>query len=308
MPQARAIVCENTSQGLYRGTVDIPSLAAWFTLHHRPLPWRDDSCSPWGVMVSEVMLQQTPVARVEPVWQEWMDRWPTPPDLASSSQADAVSAWGRLGYPRRAMRLHQAATAISRDHHGHVPQDLDALLALPGIGDYTARAIRTFAFGIPEPVVDTNVRRVIARAVGGQAEAGPPRTTADREAVWEVLSPQSVDTQVQGAKALMELGAVVCTRGSRTVSSALSVTRARGAPLDTPRMRAQKLPRNPALRVVTAKSEESFCGSFVTVTPPCLRAFWITLWHDPAQYERALESLLQDGLAVRETEGIALAR
>lgn len=288
--------------------MDIPSLAAWFTLHHRPLPWRDDSCSPWGVMVSEVMLQQTPVARVEPVWQEWMARWPTPPDLASSSQADAVSAWGRLGYPRRAMRLHQAATAISRDHHGHVPQDLDALLALPGIGDYTARAIRTFAFGIPEPVVDTNVRRVIARAVGGQAEAGPPRTRADREAVWEVLSPQNADTQVLGAKALMELGAVVCSARKPHCEQCPVRDACAWRSAGYPAYEGTKAPTQPRFEGSDRQVRGIILRELRHSDTPVPEGFLVTLWHDPAQYERALESLLQDGLAVREAEGIALTR
>lgn len=259
-------------------------------------------------MVSEVMLQQTPVARVQPVWQDWMDRWPTPPDLASSSQAVAVSAWGRLGYPRRAMRLHQAARVISHDHHGQVPRDLDALLSLPGIGDYTARAIRTFAFGIPEPVVDTNVRRVIARAVDGQAEAGPPRITADRNAVGEVLSPQSVDTQVQGAKALMELGAVVCTARTPHCEQCPLRDACTWRLAGYPAYEGTKAPRQARFEGSDRQVRGIILRELRHSDTPVPEGFLITLWHDPAQYQRALESLLQDGLAVREGEGIALAR
>ena len=137
----------------------------WFMQNARDLPWRRNECSPWGVMVSEFMLQQTPVKRVLPVWEEWMRRWPTPADLAAEPTSEAVRAWGRLGYPRRAQRLHGAAVAIVERHGGEVPADHEALLALPGVGSYTAAAISVFAFGLRETVIDTNIRRVHARAV-----------------------------------------------------------------------------------------------------------------------------------------------
>ncbi len=140
-------------------------VVAWFAQAGRDLPWRRPDCSPWGVLVSEVMLQQTPVARVLPQWEAWMRRWPTPSDLAREAPGEAVRAWHRLGYPRRALNLHAAAAAITERHGGIVPSDVDALLQLPGVGDYTARAVASFAFGLRHPVVDTNVRRVIARAV-----------------------------------------------------------------------------------------------------------------------------------------------
>src|SRR5690606_22848475 len=138
----------------------------WFRDHRRSLPWRDDP-EPWRVMVSEFMLQQTPVSRVLPVFDVWMRRWPTPADLAAEPSGEAVRAWGRLGYPRRALRLHAAAVEISERHGGEVPDSYEELLALPGVGDYTAAAISSFAFGRRAVVLDTNVRRVFARAVGG---------------------------------------------------------------------------------------------------------------------------------------------
>src|SRR5690606_7452204 len=137
---------------------------AWFDHAARDLPWRRPECSPWGVLVSEIMLQQTPVVRVLPAWMSWMERWPTPAHLAAASQADAVRAWDRLGYPRRAKRLWECAGEIVRRHGGEVPDDEEELLALPGIGAYTAAAVRSFAFGRRAVVLDTNVRRVIARA------------------------------------------------------------------------------------------------------------------------------------------------
>jgi A/G-specific adenine glycosylase len=256
--------------------------------------------------VSEVMLQQTPVARVEPVWHHWMQRWPTPTDLAQSSLADAVIAWGRLGYPRRAMRLHQAALMITQEHAGLVPSDLGALLALPGIGDYTARAIRTFAFGIPEPVVDTNVRRVMARALEGHGEAGPPRVRAERDRLWGVLSSQTSDSQVEAAKAIMELGATICTaRAPRCEECPLSASCA---------WRAAGFP---AYAGVRAPTQARFEGSDRQVRGIILRElrhsdipvpeeFLTTLWQDQQQLRRALDSLIADGLATKDDEGIAL--
>src|SRR2546423_2179533 len=162
-------------------------LIAWFDAHARDLPWRRADAGPWGVLVSEVMLQQTPVSRVEPVWCQWLARWPTPGDLAADPPAEAIRAWGRLGYTRRALRLHECATAMVARHGGAVPSDLADLLALPGIGGYTARAVAAFAFGQRQPVVDTNVRRVVARAVAGEPDSGPATTAADLAAVTELL-------------------------------------------------------------------------------------------------------------------------
>ena len=141
----------------------VRALIRWFDVHERPLPWR--STTPWGVLVSEFMLQQTPVDRVLPVWPQWMERWPTPADLASAPMGDALRAWGRLGYPRRAQRLHQSAVVIVEQHGGEVPADVTALRQLPGVGDYTAAAILAFAFDRRSIVLDTNVRRVLSRTL-----------------------------------------------------------------------------------------------------------------------------------------------
>jgi A/G-specific adenine glycosylase len=151
----------------------------WFLAEARDLPWRRTDTTPWGVMVSEFMLQQTPVARVEPVWTAWMATWPTPAALAAAGRAEVLRAWGKLGYPRRALRLHAAAEAIRDAHGGVVPSDVDALEALPGVGAYTARAVAAFGYGRRCPVVDTNVRRVVARAIHGAGDAGPSRVAAD---------------------------------------------------------------------------------------------------------------------------------
>jgi A/G-specific adenine glycosylase len=185
----------------------------WYDANKRDLPWRQPGTSAWAVLVSEVMLQQTPVIRVEPAWRSWMTRWPTPADLAEDPPAEAIRMWGRLGYPRRAMRLHACAVALVEQHDGAVPSDLDQLLALPGVGSYTARAVATFAYGQRHPVVDTNVRRVVARAVEGKPDAGPSTTAADLTAMAELL-PEDAATAARASIALMELGAIVCTARS----------------------------------------------------------------------------------------------
>jgi len=133
------------------------------------------------------MLQQTPVARVLPTWRAWMNRWPTPADLAASPTSEVIRAWDRLGYPRRAIRLHRAAQVIVADHGGFVPSDLDALLSLPGVGEYTAGAVRAFAFDIPALTLDTNVRRVLARYLQGQALPTGQVTRAERELTWSIM-------------------------------------------------------------------------------------------------------------------------
>src|SRR6201994_4667561 len=143
--------------------VDPGELLRWYGEFQRDLPWRRPGVSAWQVLVSEFMLQQTPVARVEPIWCDWVARWPTPSATAAASAGDVLRAWGKLGYPRRAKRLHECATVIARDHGDRVPEDVETLLTLPGVGSYTARAIACFAYGQPVPVVDTNVRRVVAR-------------------------------------------------------------------------------------------------------------------------------------------------
>ncbi len=191
----------------------VASVIDWFAREARDLPWRRDDCSAWGVLVSEVMLQQTPVVRVEPVWREWMERWPTPADLARASQADAVRAWGRLGYPRRAKRLWECAVVLVERHGGDVPRAEDDLLALPGIGAYTAAAIRAFAYGERDVVLDTNVRRVIGRAWRSQPLPPTHLTRSEREHA-ETLVPADAVASVAWNAGAMELGALVCTARS----------------------------------------------------------------------------------------------
>ncbi len=177
-------------------------LRGWYAREARALPWRSDP-DPWAVLVSEAMLQQTQVSRVVPIFRAFLARWPTPAALAAAPVGDVVAAWQGLGYNRRAVRLHQAACAIVAEHDGAVPADVAALRALPGVGDYTARAVAAFAHGRPEAPVDANVARVLSRLAG--------RALSPREA--QRLGDGLVDADDPAAwgQALMELGALVCT-------------------------------------------------------------------------------------------------
>src|ERR1700756_4323762 len=143
------------------------AVLGWYAAHARDLPWRAPGVSPWAVLVSEIMLQQTPVSRVPPAYRAWLDRCPTPAALAADPAGEAVRQWGRLGYPRRALRLHETATIVTEKYAGELPATRDELLALPGIGAYTAAAVAVFAFGRKHAVLDTNVRRVLARVESG---------------------------------------------------------------------------------------------------------------------------------------------
>lgn len=278
-------------------------LTRWFDSEKRDLPWRLSDCDAWGVLVSEIMLQQTPVSRVLPAYAAWMKRWPTPVALAADSAAEAVRMWDRLGYPRRARRLHQTATVLANQHGGLVPQSLEALLALPGVGDYTARAVRCFAFGIPEPVVDTNVRRVIARTVLGEGRAGPPRLVPDRLATEELLATLEGDLQrCSGAAALMELGAVICTANNPSCDR---------CPLaDTCAWKKAGYPSYqgplPAKQATYQGSDRQVRGIILSELRqsdiPIPRNFFDTLWPDPKQLSRAFTSLTDDGLVEESDE------
>ncbi len=274
-----------------------PRIVAWFTQNARDLPWRRPGFSPWGVLVSEIMLQQTPVARVIPRLEHWLARWPTPDALAADSPAEAVRAWQSLGYPRRALALHAAAVAISERHSGVVPDDVDALLALPGIGDYTARAVAAFAYGRPVPVVDVNTRRVLARAVHGQGEAGPARTRVDLAAMQELLPSDPADAQAFNAGA-MELGQTVCV--ART-------PRCEACPIAE--LCAWRAAGYPAYDGPAAPKQARYEGSDRQVRGLIMRGLRHSdepvpaeaielLWPDAVQRERALTGLLRDGLAV----------
>ncbi|GAA4349452.1 HhH-GPD family protein [Angustibacter luteus] len=278
----------------------VGALVGWYDANARELPWRQPDRTAWGVLVSEVMLQQTPVRRVEPVWRTWMQRWPTPSDLAAASAGDAVRAWERLGYPRRALRLHAAATQIRDRHAGVVPDDLDELRVLDGIGEYTAAAVATFAFGQRHAVLDTNVRRVLARAVQGRAQAAPALTAAERATATSLL-PDDDATAARWAIAVMELGALVCTArqpqcGDCPIADRCAWQLAGAPPYDGPPRRGQtwhgtdRQVRGRLLAVLRAAHRPVRRADLVRAVPDDdLR--------DPHQRDRCLAGLVHDGLA-----------
>jgi A/G-specific adenine glycosylase len=277
-------------------------LIEWYSKNKRDLPWRQRGTTAWGVLVSEIMLQQTPVARVEPIWLEWMARWPVPAKLAAASQGEVVRAWGKLGYPRRALRLHAAAAVIAAEHDDVVPADVDTLLALPGIGAYTARAVAAFAYGKRVPVVDTNVRRVVARAVHGAGDAGPASNTRDMADV-DALLPADDAPAATMSIALMELGALICTaRSPRCVDCPL-LTECAWQQAGRPEYTG---PLKPVQRF--AGTDRQVRGLLLDVLRdtdgPVERARLDAVWADSAQRDRCLDSLLVDGLLEQTNAGL----
>lgn len=280
--------------------ISVTNLLDWYDRSRRDLPWREPGVSAWQILVSEFMLQQTPVARVLPIWSDWVRRWPTPSATAAASAADVLRAWGKLGYPRRAKRLHECATVIARDHDDVVPDDVDTLLTLPGVGSYTARAVACFAYRRRVPVVDTNVRRVVARVVHGLADAGAPSVTRDHANVSALLPDDA--TAPQFSVALMELGATVC---------AARAPRCGLCPLGQCAWRRAGYPaaQGPPRRVQTyAGTDRQVRGRLLDVLrakdSPASRAELDVAWlTDNAQRDRALYSLLTDGLVTQTRDG-----
>ncbi|MBV8348412.1 MAG: A/G-specific adenine glycosylase [Mycolicibacterium sp.] len=281
-----------------RRTIDTDQLLAWYETARRDLPWRAPGVSPWQILVSEFMLQQTPVVRVRPVWQDWVRRWPTPSATAAATPADVLRAWGKLGYPRRAKRLHECATVIARDHADVVPDDVETLEQLPGVGSYTARAIACFAYGKRVPVVDTNVRRVMARAMRGEADAAS--NGRDLAELARILPKDAMAPRF--SVALMELGATVCTARS---------PRCGLCPLSACAWRAAGHPPSamPVRRTQTyAGTDRQVRGRLLDVlrrnNSPVTRAELDVAWlSDTEQRDRALASLLADGLVEHTADG-----
>ena len=273
----------------------VAAILEWFAREGRVLPWREPGVSPWGVLVSEVMLQQTPVSRVLPAWGAWMERWPTPAALAAEPRAEVVRAWGRLGYPRRAQRLWESAVAIERQFAGSVPDEEALLRQLPGVGEYTAAAVVAFAFGRRTVVLDTNVRRVVARMVSGVEAPASHLTNAERS-LAATLVPRDAAASAAWNVAAMELGAIVCTsrapRCAACPAAASCAWLAAGRPPATPVRRAaqqwtgsDRQVRGRVLALLRAAATP------VTVTGS------VALEDiEPGQLDRCLEGLVGDGL------------
>ncbi len=269
-------------------------ILTWYATHARDLPWRHADASPWAVLVSEIMLQQTPVARVLPVYTEWLKRWPTPASLAEETPGDAVRAWGRLGYPRRALNLHASSRAVVERHGGVVPSAYDELRALPGVGAYTAAAVASFAYGRRHAVLDTNVRRVFARLVTG-VEYPPKAQTAAEVRLAESVLPPEPEVAARWAVAVMELGALVCTARSPRCAdcpvATLCAWRLAGKPAhDGPPRKGQTY----------AGTDRQCRGRLLAVLrdsdTPVEKPALDDVWDDALQRERALSTLIEDGL------------
>jgi A/G-specific adenine glycosylase len=279
----------------------VDPILRWYDAHARDLPWRRPAASAWSVLVSEFMLQQTPVARVLPVHEAWLERWPTPADLAAEPSGEAVRAWGRLGYPRRALRLHAAAVAIVADHGGVVPDSYDALRTLPGVGDYTAAAVAAFAYRQRKVVLDTNVRRVLGRAVSGVEFPARSVSKAERE-VAAALLPADAPTAATWSVAVMELGALICT-SDRPKCPTCPVA-------DTCAWHTAGRPAydGPPRPVQTYAGTDRQCrGRLLAVlrdAPGSVpKARLDAVWDIEEQRERCLASLLDDGLIVAAGDG-----
>ena len=263
-------------------------ITQWFAKNRRELPWR--ATTPWGVMVSEFMLQQTPVARVLPKWIEWMERWPTPAELAKATPAQVITAWGRLGYPRRALRLHESAKIIARDFNNEVPENEEVLRSLPGIGDYTAAAISAFAFGTNTLVMDVNIRRVLVRVLDGKEHPTSSPTVRERESRLSILPRVNADNW---AAATMELGALICTSKNPSCN-------------DCPVISQCKWRKNGYPQTELVRKSQDWHGTDRKCRGTVVQALRENesltlnaikkLWPEESQVEKALETLLADHL------------
>jgi len=281
----------------------VEPLLAWGVPRLRDLPWRTTR-DRWAVLVSEVMAQQTQVARVIPKWTQFMQEYPTPRACATAPLADLLRLWSGLGYPRRCKNLHESARLVVERHEGEVPGDLDALRALPGVGPYTARAVLAFADGADVAVVDTNVARVLARCSGEPLSAKQSQELADsvlpRGRSWE------------WNQVIMDFGAQVCVaRAPKCESCVLAdscPTRARMRGAWDERLDPAKS------SALTSKPQARFDGSDRQARGRLMKALAergvrvqdvahvMQLRGDTPRAAKLLASLERDGLVVREDE------
>jgi len=272
---------------------------AWFEANKRDLPWRKST--PWGVMVSEYMLQQTQVNRVLPVWNEWMQRWTTPKDLAGAKKSDLLKAWGRLGYPRRALRLHEAATIIAKEFKDQVPDSIEELRQLPGVGEYTAAAIMAFAHKKSSLLLDVNVRRLFSRSLEGRDFPPLHMTNSERESRTQLI-PTDAHTW---AAATMELGALICNSTKPKCDicplSNSCLWRAKGFPCS----------HNAKKRVQQWHGTDRQCRGvvieFLSNHPKATKNSLSKVWEDSSQLEKCLETLISDGIIQKKHASFKLS-
>ncbi|HKR68337.1 MAG TPA: A/G-specific adenine glycosylase [Streptosporangiaceae bacterium] len=279
------------------------SLTAWYAASARDLPWRRPGVGAWPVLVSEFMLQQTPVSRVLPAYEAWLARWPTAASLATATPGDAVRQWGRLGYPRRALRLHACAEVITARHAGQVPASISDLRALPGVGSYTAAAVASFAFGQRHAVLDTNVRRVLARLVTGQdLSSRSSASVAETRLAESLLPPAEARRAATWSVAVMELGALICTAARPACGSCPlagdCAWRLNGSPAAQARRPAQRY----------EGTDRQCRGAVLAVlrnaAGPVPAASLDACWPEAGQLARVLDALVKDGLATLHDGGL----
>jgi len=271
----------------------VQPVLGWYADNARDLPWRAPGVSPWAVLVSEIMLQQTPVSRVLPAYAAWLGRWPTPAALAADPAGEAVRQWGRLGYPRRALRLHETATIVTEKHGGELPSTYQDLLALPGIGAYTAAAVAVFAFGRKHPVLDTNVRRVLARLESGREFPGAQVSAAEYR-LAESLLPDDAGVAARWSVAVMELGALMCTAASPNCPEC--PVAAGCAWLSAGRPAAETRPVGQTYEGTDRQCRGRLLAVLRDSREPVNQARLDAVWADDVQRARALDGLVADGL------------
>lgn len=272
-------------------------LASWFSSHGRDLPWRQTR-DPWAVLVSEIMLQQTQVPRVIERWLEFCSRYPDPATCAAAPLADIISLWSGMGYNRRAVNLHRTAQTVVAEHAGRIPDSLDELLGLPGIGPYTARAVLAFAFEQPVAVLDTNVGRILARVSGRQLDRREAQSAAD-------VALGENDPWVWN-QALLDVGATICRSRSTNCGncplSAICQWRLAGNPdqdpatasaaVSVPQSRFEGSDRQGRGRLIDALRRDTIALS---------EAATVMGWpNDPERVDRVVRGLVADGLIRRD--------
>jgi len=265
---------------------------AWYKKNKRDLPWRNTDA--WGVLVSEIMLQQTPVARVLPIYIEWMKRWPTPAALAAATPAQIITAWGRLGYPRRALRLHECAKVISEKYKGRIPDTQSELRELPGIGDYTSAAIIAFAFEGRSLVLDINIRRVFARVIDGIEVPTAAPTKSERQEREKLIPSKNPHVW---AAATMELGALICTAKNPKCGQCPLADQCIWRSLDYP---LSDQPKRTQSWHGTDRQCRGVIVQALRENPALSKKEIMQLWDVPSQVEKALLTLLEDGLLVEQ--------
>jgi A/G-specific adenine glycosylase len=268
------------------------TVLAWYKKNKRDLPWR--STDAWGVLVSEIMLQQTPVARVLPVYNEWMKRWPTPAALAAATPAQVITAWGRLGYPRRALRLHECAKVISTQYKGKIPTTQSELRELPGVGDYTSAAIIAFAFEGRSLVLDINIRRVFARVIDGIEVPTAAPTKSERQEREKLIPSKNPHVW---AAATMEFGALICTAKNPKCGQCPLADQCIWRSLDYP---LSDQPKRTQSWHGTDRQCRGVIVQALRENPALTKKEIMQLWDVPSQVEKALLTLLEDGLLVEQ--------